>query len=169
MVTRNSKHHPTARCTRSRGDMTNSRNIKGMAAMPAQGRFVSADGCGPGGGPSDGRLYREAMARNPSPQHADRHDDRRTGMAEPPEWDDTDWDPDQEEAAGHRARRLLSRPSSRLHRLGDGLGSFRNWIVAERWIRRVVVVVGALALIFVGCFGALRWRQGASQFNHHQA
>jgi hypothetical protein len=146
--------------------MTNSRNIKGMAAMPAQGRLVPADGCGPGGGPSmDGRLYREAMARTTSPQHDDRRSDRHTGMAEPPGWDDDDWDPDQEEAAGYRARRLLSRSGSRLHRLSDALGSFRNWVVAERWVRRVVVVVGALALLFVGCFGALWLRLGAGPIN----
>src|SRR6188768_1564394 len=128
--------------------MTNSRNIKGMAAMPAQGRVLRVDDCGPGGGRSreqstDGRLYREAMARNTSPQHDDRDYDRRTGMAEPPEWNDPDWDPDQEAAAGHRARRLLNRSSSRFSQFGGGsIGSLRNWIVAGRWIRRGIIVVG---------------------------
>ena len=114
----------------------------------------------------DGRLYREAMARNTSPQHDDRDYDRRTGMAEPPEWNDPDWDPDQEAAAGHRARRLLNRSSSRFSQFGGGsIGSLRNWIVAGRWIRRGIIVVGALVLIFVSCFGALWWRLGAGPIN----
>ena len=89
--------------------------------MPAQGASRPVDGCGPGGAQSyDGRLYREAMARNKSPQDYNRDFDRRGGEQQPQEWDDADWDPDQEAAAGHRARRLLSRSNSGFHRFGDG-------------------------------------------------
>lgn len=134
--------------------------------MPAQGRSLPVDGCGPGGAQSsDGRLYREAMARNTSSQDYNRDIDRRGGQPEPQEWDDADWDPDQEAAARHRARRLLSRSSSGFNRFGDGFGSFRRWLAADRWLKRVAVVVGALIVIFVGCFGALWWRLGAGPIN----
>lgn len=134
--------------------------------MPAQGRSLPVDGCGPGGAQShDGRLYREAMARNKSPQDYNRDFDRRGGHSEPQEWDDADWDPDQEAAAGHRARRLLSRSNSGFHRFGDGIGSLRGWLGGGRWLKRMAIVVGALVVIFVGCFGALWWRLGAGPIN----
>ncbi|WP_456621168.1 MULTISPECIES: YhdP family protein [unclassified Bradyrhizobium] len=137
-----------------------------MAATPGRGASIPVDGCGPGGAQSyDGRLYREAMARNTSPQDHNRDFDRRGGGQEPPGWDEADWDPDQEEAAGHRARRLLSRSNSGIHRFGDGFGSLRRWLAADRWLKRLVVVVGALAVIFIGCFGALWWRLGAGPIN----
>ncbi|WP_027553646.1 DUF3971 domain-containing protein [Bradyrhizobium sp. Cp5.3] len=137
-----------------------------MAAVPAKGPSMPFDGCGPGGAQSyDGRLYREAMARNTSPQDHYRDYDRRGGVQEPLEWDEADWDPDQEEAAGHRARRLLSRSSSGFPRLGDGFGSLRRWLAADRWLKRLAVVIGALVVIFVGCFGALWWRLGAGPIN----
>ena len=41
---------------------------------------------------------------------------------QPSQWDDADWDHDHDEAAGHRARRLLSRSNSGFHRFGDRLG-----------------------------------------------
>ncbi|MBR0828355.1 hypothetical protein JQ596_22725 [Bradyrhizobium manausense] len=143
-----------------------------MAAVPVQGRSIPVDGCGPGGGQSyDGRLYREAMARNTSPQGSDhgseydRDYDRRTAQQAPPEWDEPDWDPDQEEAAGRRARRLLSRSSSRVHRLGDGFGTLRRWLAADRWVKRLAIGVAMVVVIFVGCFGALWWRLGAGPIN----
>ncbi|WP_187436368.1 DUF3971 domain-containing protein [Bradyrhizobium hipponense] len=133
--------------------------------MPGRGASIPADGCGPGGAQSyDGRLYREAMARNTSPQDHNRDFDRRGGGQEPPEWE-ADWDADQEAAAGHRARRLLSRSNSGIHRFGDGFGSFRRWLAADRWLKRLVVVISALVVIFVGCFGALWWRLGAGPIN----
>ncbi|MCP3399634.1 AsmA-like C-terminal region-containing protein [Bradyrhizobium sp. CCGB20] len=134
--------------------------------MPARGASLPVGGCGPGGAQSyDGRLYREAMARNTSPQDYNRDFDRRGGQQEPQEWDDADWDPDQEAAAGHRARRLLSRSSSGFHRFGDGFGALRRWLGGGRWLKRLAIVVGALAVIFVGCFGALWWRLGAGPIN----
>jgi hypothetical protein len=105
------------------------------------------------------------MARNKSPQDYNRDFDRRGGHSEPQEWDDADWDPDQEAAAGHRARRLLSRSNSGFHRFGDGIGSLRGWLGGGRWLKRMAIVVGALVVIFVGCFGALWWRLGAGPIN----
>src|SRR6478752_7290522 len=146
--------------------MTNRRNIRGMAAMPAQEASLPVDGCGPGGAHShDGRLYREAMARNTSPQEYNRDLDRRGSQPESQQWDDADWDPDQEAAAGYRARRLLSRSNSGFHRFADGFGPLRRVLPSGRWLRRVAVVVGALVVIFVGCFGALWWRLGAGPIN----
>ncbi|WFU68839.1 DUF3971 domain-containing protein [Bradyrhizobium sp. CB2312] len=137
-----------------------------MAATPGRGASIPVDGCGPGGAQSyDGRLYREAMARNTSPQDHNRDFDRRGGYQEPPEWDEADWDQDQEEEeAGHRARRLLSRSSSRF-RFGDSFSSVRRALPSGRWLRRIAVVVGTLFVVFVGCFGALWWRLGAGPIN----
>ncbi|MBR0961706.1 YhdP family protein [Bradyrhizobium japonicum] len=137
-----------------------------MAAVPARGASPPANGCGPGGAQSyDGRLYREAMARNTSPQDYNRDFDRRGGHYEPQEWDDADWDPDQEAAAGYRARRLLARSGSGFHRFGDGFVALRRWVGGGRWLKRMAVVVGTLVAIFVGCFGALWWRLGAGPIN----
>src|SRR6478609_2728988 len=146
--------------------MTNRRNIRGMAAIPAQEASLPVDGCGPGGAQShDGRLYREAMARNTSPQEYNRDLDRRGSQPESQQWDDAYWDPDQEAAAGYRARRLLSRSNSGFHRFADGFGPLRRWLGGGSWLKRVAVVVGALIVIFVGCFGALWWRLGAGPIN----
>lgn len=132
--------------------------------MPGRGASIPVDGCGPGGAQShDGRLYREAMARNTSPQDHNRDFDRHGGHQGRPEWDEADWDQDQEEA-GHRARRLLSRSNSRF-RVGDGFSSFRRVLPSGRWLRRMSVVLGALIVIFAGCFGALWWRLGAGPIN----
>ncbi|MGY4236402.1 hypothetical protein ACVIIW_005349 [Bradyrhizobium sp. USDA 4449] len=104
------------------------------------------------------------MARNTSPQDHNRDSNRHGGNHEQPEWDEADWDQEQEEEAGHRARRLLSRSSSRF-RLGEGFSAFRRVLPSGRWVRRIGVVVGALIVIFVGCFGALWWRLGAGPIN----
>lgn len=137
-----------------------------MAAVPAQGASRPANGCGPGGAQSyDGRLYREAMARNTSPEDYNRDLDRRGGHYQPQEWDDADWDPDQEAAAGHRARRLLARSGSGLHRFGFGFGALRRRVGAGRWLKRTAVAVATVIIIFVGCFGALWWRLGAGPIN----
>ena len=133
--------------------------------MPGQGASIPVDGGGPVGAQSyDGRLYREAMARNRSPQDYNRDFDRRGGLQEPPQWDEADWDPDQEEEARHRARRLLSRSGSSF-RVGHGFSWLRRLLPGGRWFRRLAVVLGALLLIFIGCFGALWWRLGAGPIN----
>jgi hypothetical protein len=76
----------------------------------------------------------------------------------PTHWDDADWD---QEAAGRRARRLLSRSN----RAGDRFGGLRRWLSRERWVRRLAVVIAASMVIFTACFGALWWRLGAGPIN----
>ena len=105
------------------------------------------------------------MARNTSPQDYNRDADRRGGHAEPLDWEDADWDPDQEDAARRRARRLLSRSSSGFDRFGDGFVAMRRWLAADRWLKRVALVAVSVIVIFIGCFGALWWRLGAGPIN----
>jgi hypothetical protein len=85
------------------------------------------------------------------------------------QWDDADWDQDHDEAAGHRARRLLSRSNSGFHRLGDHFGGFRRWLAGERWVKRLAVVSAVLMIIFAVCFGGLWWRLGAGPINLEMA
>jgi hypothetical protein len=80
-------------------------------------------------------------------------------------WDDQAWDHDHDEAAGHQARRLLSRSNLGVDRLGDRLAGFQRWLVRERWVRRLAIVTTALIVIFAGCFGSLWWRLGAGPIN----
>ena len=104
------------------------------------------------------------MVRNTSPQGSNPRADVRLSQ-----WDDADWDQEHDEAAGRRARRLLSRPNSRLYRLGDRFGAVRHWLASERWVRRLAVVIAALLVIFAGCFGGLWWRLGAGPINLEMA
>src|ERR1700722_14164627 len=129
--------------------------------MPAREHSLRVDGCDLGGDQSDNqRQHREAMARNTSPQGSNPRADVQLSQ-----WDDAGWDQEHDEAAGHRARRLLSRSNSRFHRFNDGLGAIRRWISGERWIKRLAVVIGVLLVIFAGCFGGLWWRLGAGPIN----
>src|SRR6266849_814925 len=137
----------------SLGRTTSNSINRGLAAMPAQERSLRVDGRGLGGDQSyHQRRHREAMARNTSPQESNPRAD-----VQPSQWDDADWDQDHDEAAGHRARRLLSGSSSGLHRLGDYLESMRGWLAGEGWVRRLAIVIGVLAVIVAGCFGRLWW------------
>src|SRR5216684_1730023 len=131
--------------------MTSNSNNRGMAAMPAPERSLPVDGRDLGGDQSyRQRQHREAMAKNTSPQESNSRAD-----VQPSQWDDADWDQDHDEAAGHRARRLLSGSGSAFHRLGDHLGAFRRWLAGERWVKRLAVVIAALMVIFVCCSGGL--------------
>lgn len=100
------------------------------------------------------------MARNTSPQGSNPRADVQLSQ-----WDDAGWDQEHDEAAGHRARRLLSRSNSRFHRVSDRLEALRRWVAGERWIKRLAVVIGVLLLIFAGCFGGLWLRLGAGPIN----
>jgi len=100
------------------------------------------------------------MVRNTSPQGSNPRADVRS-----PKWDDAGWDHEHDEAAGRRARRLLSRSNSRFYVLSDRIGSFRRWLVGERWVRRVAIAVASLLVIFGGCFFGLWWRLGAGPIN----
>src|SRR6266446_5705890 len=129
--------------------------------MPAQKRPLRVGGSGLGGDQSyNQRPHREAMARNTSPKGP-----RQRANVQPSKRDDGGWDQDHDEAAGHRARRLLSRSNSGLHRLGDYAGAVRRWLATERWVKRLAVVIAVLMVIFAGCFGGLWWRLGAGPIN----
>src|SRR5258706_10801404 len=129
--------------------------------MPAQKRSLRVDGRRLGGDQSHNqRPHREAMGRNTSPEGSDpRADVRRS------QWDDDGWDQDHDEAACHQARRLLSRPSSGFHRLGDYTRGLRRWLATERWLKCIGIVIAVLMVIFAGCFGGLWWRVGAGPLN----
>src|SRR5258707_15563673 len=131
--------------------MTSNGFNRGLAAMPGQERSLRIDAQDPDSDLFDNqRQHREAMARNKPPEELNsRNPDQLS------QWDDSDWDQDHDEAAGHRARRLLSNSNSVFHRLGDHLGAFRRWLARERWVKRLAVVVAALMGIFSGGFGGL--------------
>src|SRR5712671_185435 len=145
--------------------MTSNSKNRGLAAMPAQERSLRVNGRDLGGDQSyHQRQHREAMARNTSPQGSNPRAD-----VQPSQWDDADWDQDHDEAAGHRARRLLSGSNSAIHRLVDHLAALRRWLTGERWVKRIAVVIAALMVIFAGCFGGLWWRLGAGPINLEMA
>src|SRR6266849_537750 len=149
----------------SSGQMTSNSIDRGLAAMPTQERSLRRDEPRLGGNQSyNQRQHREAMARNTSPQGPSPRAD-----AQPSEWDDADWDQDHDEAACHRARRLLSGSNSTFHRFGDHLGALRQWLAGERWVKRLAVVIAVLMVIFAGCFGGLWWRLGAGPINLEMA
>jgi hypothetical protein len=82
------------------------------------------------------------------------------------QWDGADWHSEEhDEAAGRRARRLLSRSDTRFYRLADHLGSLRRNVVGGRWFWRLAIVIVSLLVIFAGCFGGLWWRLGAGPIN----
>jgi len=133
--------------------------------MPAQERSLGVDERPVGGDQSHTqRRHREAMLGNTPPKGSSPRADAQLSQ-----WDDADWDQDHDEAAGHRARRLLSRSNSGFHRLGNHFGGFRRWLAGERWVKRLAVVLGALMIIFAVCFGGLWWRLGAGPINLEMA
>jgi hypothetical protein len=83
----------------------------------------------------------------------------------PQQPDGADWHAGHDEAAGHRARRLLSRSNSRVYLLTDRLGSLRRRLAGGRWLWRLAIVLASLLVIFAGCFGGLWWRLGAGPIN----
>ena len=137
--------------------------------MPAQERSIPIGERAIGGDPSSHqRQHREAMASNTTPpgkRHGSHHQPNPRADSEPAQWDEAGWDQDHDEAAGYRARRLLSGSSSGIHRAVDQIAALRRWLVGERWVRRLAVVVFALMVIFAGCFGGLWWRLGAGPIN----
>jgi hypothetical protein len=102
------------------------------------------------------------MASNSSPQGSG---SRPPAGAHPAYWHDANWDHEPEEAAGHRAQRLLSRSNSSVHRIGDWIAEIRSWLIGERWVRRLAAVIAALIVIFAGAFFGLWWRLGAGPIN----
>ncbi|MBR0753909.1 hypothetical protein JQ604_17125 [Bradyrhizobium jicamae] len=129
--------------------------------MPAKERAILLDGR-PIGGDQPQRQHREAMARNTSPQQEPYP---RADQYAQQHWEDeVAWD-EQDEAAGHQARRLLRRSNSGLHRFNDYLAGVQRWLTGERWVRRIALVLSVLLVIFVTSFGALWWRLGAGPIN----
>ncbi|QOZ34608.1 DUF3971 domain-containing protein [Bradyrhizobium sp. CCBAU 53421] len=127
--------------------------------MPAQERSIRIDGR-PDGGDQLRRQHREAMARNTSPQGPN----PRAGT-DFSQWEgDAAWD-EQDEAAGNRARQLLARSNTNLHRFTDFCSGMQRWLHGERWIRRIGLVLVVLVVMFATCFGALWWRLGAGPIN----
>src|SRR5947209_16672395 len=145
--------------------MTSNGINRGLAVMPPQERSLPVDGRSHGGDRSQQeRQHREAMARKTPPQGSNQRSNSRSD-GQPSHWEDGEWGQDHDEAAGHRARRLLSRSNSNLHRSGDGEWRLRRGITGERWVKRVAIVIAALMAIFAGCFGTLWWRLGAGPIN----
>ncbi len=104
------------------------------------------------------------MARNTSPQGPN----PRAGADFSQGEDDAAWD-EQDEAAGHRARQLLSRSNGNLHRFTDFCSGMQRWLNGGRWIRRIGLVLAVLVVIFATCFAALWWRLGAGPINFDMA
>ncbi|WP_334387717.1 YhdP family protein [Bradyrhizobium sp. AZCC 2262] len=128
--------------------------------MPARERSITIEERAPGGDQPQ-RQHREAMARNTSPKGSNPRAEAHISQ-----WDDAaGWEQETDEAARHRTKRLLSRQSSGFHRLGDKFAALQLWLTGERWIKRLVVVIAVLAVIFTGCFGGLWWRLGAGPIN----
>jgi len=166
----------------SLGPATSNSNNRGLAAMPAQERSIEIGGRPNGGDQSSNqRQYREAMPSNTSPQgsakgpahpsangpaqgsrHGAHPQSHGRADVQPAQWDEAGWN---DEAAGHRARRLLSGRGSGMHRVADRAAAFNRWMTGERWVKRLAVVAAALAVIFGGCFFGLWWRLGAGPIN----
>lgn len=132
--------------------------------MPAQERSIRIDGRALGGDQPQ-RLHREAMARNTSSQGSQGQSPNPRADAQHCGWDDEAGWGEHDEVAGHRARRLLSRSDSGLHRIGHLFGGRSRRTRGARWVKRIALVLGVLALIFIGCFGALWLRLGAGPIN----
>src|SRR6185437_12972530 len=114
-------------------------SIEGLAAMPTRERALNTDERDPDGDQSyKQRRHREAMPRNTPPEEFSPLAD----VQQPPS-DEADWDHEHDEAARHRARRLLSRSDSGYHRISDGFAAFGRWLAGERWVKRLVVIVAA--------------------------
>src|SRR5579859_2898427 len=119
--------------------------------MPAQEPSLRVDGSPGGDQPQCRRRHREAMASNTSPKGTNPRADLELTQRD----DAACWDQELDEAAGLRARRLLSRSNSRFYAFGDRLRAFRRWLAGERWIRRLAIAIASLLVIFTGCFGGL--------------
>lgn len=124
--------------------------------MPAQGRSPPVNGRGQSADQSHGE--RRSHHAAPQGQH-------RQAQGPTAEWQEADWDHEHDEAACHRARRLLARSSSGFHRIGDRVSALQRWLIGERWVRRFAIVVAGLGVVFTGCFGGLWWRLGAGPIN----
>ena len=112
--------------------------------MPAQERSITIEERALGGDQPQHR-HREAMARNTSPKGSNPRAEAHISQ-----WDDAGgWDQEPDDAARHRAKRLLSRPSSGFHRLGDKFAALQLWLTGERWVKRLAIAIAVLAVLAV--------------------
>ena len=83
-------------------------------------------------------------------------------------WDDDGGNPEHDEDACRRARRLLARGSP-IHAVTDRLHRWQHEIFGRRWLRRTVVA--SAALLVAGCvvFALLWWRLGAGPIGINMA
>src|SRR5262249_41386858 len=117
--------------------MTSNRPNPGLAAMPPQQRPLAVDGRDRGAS-LDERPRRDAMAGQSQSEATRQHTSYRArDPHEHAEWDAADWGGEHDEAAGHRARRLLSQSHSSIHRIGDRVAAVQRWLIGERWVRRL--------------------------------
>ncbi|HTO65136.1 MAG TPA: DUF3971 domain-containing protein [Bradyrhizobium sp.] len=94
------------------------------------------------------------MARNRSTQSLD----SRTLDSPGAESFAGQWEDAEDDAARHRARRLLSRSNSRLGRIVDALSALGRWAAGSRWVKRFGLALAALAVIVATLFvGAWLW------------
>src|SRR5215831_13034446 len=161
---------------------TGNRTIPGLT-VPGQDRPVLGDGRGPasdgqgaGGDRSPNERRHQAARASAGQPHRQTHQqpsatpDMSPADMSRAQWDDADW---AQEAARRRAHRLLSKSDSRFR--GRRFRLLPGWLFGTslsetplfrtRWVRRLAIVVAALAVIFAGCFGALWWRLGAGPIN----
>ena len=107
--------------------------------MPAAEHSLRVDERSNGGDQSyTQRRHREAMLGNTPPKGSSPRADAQLSQR-----DDADWDQDHDEAARRRARRLLSRSNSGLHRFGDNLGALRRWLAGDSAASTVWITVGS--------------------------
>jgi hypothetical protein len=132
-----------------------------MAAMSADERSQNVDARMVTDSRSQ-RQHQEAMARiEPHKARNFRADD--DGLSD---WDDAVWQPHDEEAASHHARRLLARRRGfSFQRIKDVMRSFWRGTFAARWVRLAAKIVAALFVVLTGSFVVLWWRLGAGPIN----
>ncbi|WP_438275241.1 hypothetical protein [Nitrobacter sp.] len=144
--------------------MTRNMLNRGLAEVPSRERWSGSDALTDDGHCSGPGRHEEAMTRKtPIPMPTRGGDQVSQGQVSQAE--DTEWNEDHDEVQSRRVRRLLSRSDSGIHRLGDRLGRLKSWLAGERWIRRLAIALGVLAVVFAGSFGALWWRLGAGPVN----
>src|SRR4029078_2576771 len=113
----------------SLGPTTSNSINRGLAAMPARERSITIEERAPDRDHPQ-RRHREAMARNTSPKGSNPRAEAHISQGD----DAAGWDQQEPDEAGrYRARRLLSRPSSRFHRLGDKFEALQRRLTGARW------------------------------------
>ncbi len=146
--------------------------------MPTRERTLDIDGRDLGGDQSyQQRRHREAMARNTSPKESGlRSSNLRSSPradAQPLPLDDAAWDHEHDEAARHRARRLLSRSSSELSPVRRQLWRVppmaRGRALGKAPRRRDRRVDGNLWRMFRGAVVAARRRPDQSRYGDAMA